>query len=386
MCSKVKWLQLIPLTMMMMMIGTLGSSSRASIIPSPGNNSSQSVPQTHQPWRFGPHEKPSKTEIWGYGMLLVTGISSCSVIGGLCLPCISNRFYPSFMTVLIGLAMGTLLSSACFHLLPTALQAHEIFEEKGDYLFPALGTVIGAYSFLLVETCLKVVLQFRQRPKGNPATITCVQTIDTEDVVRCQEPAIKASFGHPEYRKKTRKIKDLFCGSGTKSKAEIASVAWMIIVGDSLHNFVDGVAIGAAFSESVLVGLSVSIAVICEEFPHELGDLAVLINAGMSIRRALLYNFASALSCYVGLAFGILLGDVTESASIIFGVAGGIFLYISLTDMAPELNEAAANASKEGLRAWGKVVILQTIGFSTGVAFLFLMAYFQDSMQLETGL
>jgi zinc transporter ZupT len=52
----------------------------------------------------------------------------------------------------------------------------------------------------------------------------------------------------------------------------VAPVAWMIIFGDGLHNFIDGLSIGAAFTESVLKGISISLAVICEEFPHELGN------------------------------------------------------------------------------------------------------------------
>ena len=54
----------------------------------------------------------------------------------------------------------------------------------------------------------------------------------------------------------------------------IQTVAWMIIFGDGIHNFIDGLSIGAAFSESILTGVSVSVAVLCEEFPHELGDFA----------------------------------------------------------------------------------------------------------------
>ena len=52
---------------------------------------------------------------------------------------------------------------------------------------------------------------------------------------------------------------------------KIATVAWMIIFGDGLHNFIDGLAIGAAFTNSILAGISLSVAVICEELPHELG-------------------------------------------------------------------------------------------------------------------
>ena len=73
--------------------------------------------------------------------------------------------------------------------------------------------------------------------------------------------------------------------SGQSSKPTIATVAWMIIFGDGVHNFIDGLSIGAAFSESILTGISVSVAVLCEEFPHELGDFAVLLNSGMSMKQ-----------------------------------------------------------------------------------------------------
>jgi len=55
----------------------------------------------------------------------------------------------------------------------------------------------------------------------------------------------------------------------------IATVAWMIIFGDGLHNFIDGLSIGAAFNESILTGVSISVAVLCEELPHELGIFRV---------------------------------------------------------------------------------------------------------------
>ncbi len=75
-----------------------------------------------------------------------------------------------------------------------------------------------------------------------------------------------------------------------QSHSHVATVAWMIIFGDGVHNFIDGLSIGAAFSESVLTGISVSLAVLCEEFPHELGDFAVLLNSGMTMRQVLVFN------------------------------------------------------------------------------------------------
>ena len=79
----------------------------------------------------------------------------------------------------------------------------------------------------------------------------------------------------------------------TKSGNKIATVAWMIIFGDGIHNFIDGLSIGAAFSDSILTGISVSVAVLCEEFPHELGDFAVLLNAGMSMKQVSLIFLVS---------------------------------------------------------------------------------------------
>lgn len=61
------------------------------------------------------------------------------------------------------------------------------------------------------------------------------------------------------------------CIIKTGKKKPIKTVAWMIIFGDALHNFIDGLSIGAAFTSSVMTGISVSLAVICEELPHELG-------------------------------------------------------------------------------------------------------------------
>lgn len=63
-----------------------------------------------------------------------------------------------------------------------------------------------------------------------------------------------------------------------------------------------------------------------------LGDFVILLNAGMSTRQALFFNFLSACSCYIGLAFGILVGN-NFAPNIIFAIAGGMFLYISLADM-----------------------------------------------------
>lgn len=120
-------------------------------------------------------------------------------------------------------------------------------------------------------------------------------------------------------------------------KGSIAPVAWMIILGDGLHNFIDGLSIGAAFTETLGKGISISLAVACEEFPHELGDFAILVNAGMSYKQALMYNFLSACCCYLGLIIGILVGENLGINRWIYALAGGMFLYISLCGMVSSL-------------------------------------------------
>ena len=69
------------------------------------------------------------------------------------------------------------------------------------------------------------------------------------------------------------------------------------------------------------------------------GDFAILINSGMTVKKALLYNFLSACMCYLGLIVGILLGENTSAHDWVFAIAGGMFLYISLVDMVSQIKE-----------------------------------------------
>lgn len=109
----------------------------------------------------------------------------------------------------------------------------------------------------------------------------------------------------------------------TANTIVIDNVAWMIVLGDALLNFIDGLSIGAAFDRNILAGMSIAVAVMLEEVTHRLGTFAVLIRAGMSMKQSFLYIFLSACACYPGLALGIFLGDVAEDASpYIFALAG----------------------------------------------------------------
>lgn len=111
-------------------------------------------------------------------------------------------------------------------------------------------------------------------------------------------------------------------------------------MGDGLHNFTDGMAIGAAFSGSVAGGFSTAVAVFCHELPHELGDFAMLLKAGMTMKQALFYNLLSSVLCILGNACGVMLGNTPNASSWVFALAAGMFIYIALVDMMPELSSA----------------------------------------------
>ncbi|XP_008254869.1 zinc transporter ZIP5 isoform X1 [Oryctolagus cuniculus] len=113
-----------------------------------------------------------------------------------------------------------------------------------------------------------------------------------------------------------------------------ASITWMVLLGDGLHNLTDGLAIGAAFSDGFSSGLSTTLAVFCHELPHELGDFAMLLRAGLSFRRLLLLSLVSGALGLGGAALGVglSLGPVPLTPWV-FGVTAGVFLYVALVDM-----------------------------------------------------
>ncbi|KAJ0059454.1 hypothetical protein NL108_018223 [Boleophthalmus pectinirostris] len=163
----------------------------------------------------------------------------------------------------------------------------------------------------------------------------------------------------------------------------IASLAWMVVMGDGLHNFSDGLAIGAAFTQGLSSGLSTSVAVFCHELPHELGDFAVLLKAGMTVKQAIWYNVLSAMMAYLGMATGILIGHYAENVSMwIFALTAGLFMYVALVDMMPEMLHN--DAGEHGFSHWG-FFGLQNAGILLGFCIMLLIALFEHRIRLELG-
>lgn len=107
----------------------------------------------------------------------------------------------------------------------------------------------------------------------------------------------------------------------------------MIILGDGLHNFSDGLAIGASFASSLTTGFGTTIAVFFHELPHEMGDFAVLKKNGLSIKRAILFNVLSSILCFLGVVIGLVIGSIDFISDWTFLFIAGTFIYISLVNI-----------------------------------------------------
>lgn len=172
------------------------------------------------------------------------------------------------------------------------------------------------------------------------------------------------------------------CHSEKEMKdAGIASIAWMVIMGDGMHNFSDGLAIGAAFSANITGGISTSVAVFCHELPHELGDFAVLLKAGMTVKQAIVYNLLSALMAYFGMIIGTAVGQYTHNVtSWIFAITAGMFLYVALVDMLPEMLHGDSENHKTCQLGH---FVLQNVGMLTGFTIMLLIAIFEDDIVID---
>ena len=115
---------------------------------------------------------------------------------------------------------------------------------------------------------------------------------------------------------------------------------WSVLVGDSIHNFCDGIIIAAAFLTDPALGLVTSLAIVAHEIPQEVGDYIVLLNAGFSRRKALLYNALSGLAAVVGGVIGYFLVGPWEAAfPYLLVIAASSFIYVALADLLPQMQQ-----------------------------------------------
>ena len=217
--------------------------------------------------------------VWFQALTAVGVLSGLSLIGAVTLvlaPALLNRV----LVVLIAFAAGALLGDALIHLLPELAES-----ERGFDLTASLAVLGGITGFFLLEK----VLHWHHAH------------FPSEEVV------------HP--------------------------VAVSNLIGDVLHNFVDGAIVAGSFLVSAPLGFATTTAVALHEIPQELGDFAILVHAGLKPRRALLLNFLTGLAAIAGGVTTLLLTSVGGLEHFLIAFSAGAFIYIASTDLIPELHK-----------------------------------------------
>jgi zinc and cadmium transporter len=182
----------------------------------------------------------------------------------------------SIINYLVAFSIGGLIAGAFFNLIP---EAQEALSYQTTFLFVCLGLLI----FFLIEK----ILHWRH----------------------CHDDNCK-----------------------------VHSFAYTSLVGDSIHNFLDGIVIAAAFLVNIGAGIATSLAIIFHEIPQELGDFGVLIRAGFTKQKALFYNLLTALTCIIGGIIGfIFLNKINFIVPYIIAITAGGFIYVAVSDLIPEI-------------------------------------------------
>lgn len=239
------------------------------------------------------------TTAWVSSLLSTFAVSGVSLIGLLALRLDASRLR-RVTEPLLGLGVGTLLGDAFIHLIPSALAA-----APASALAPSLGVLAGMLLFFALDRLVRHRVEARPHPR----------------------PA----------------------------RSELITLN---LVGDGVHNFIDGVLIAAGYLVSPAIGLSTTVAVMAHELPQELADFAVLVHGGLDARRAVAVNLASASAAVLGTLCTLALGAAAGPAltQVLIPVTAGGFVYIATAQLIPELrrdNRPGALALQLALMAIG---------------------------------
>jgi len=226
--------------------------------------------------------KADTLEFMNNTLLMILGLSFLGsvlgLVGGIAL-LLKEQWAKHASVQLIAFAAGVILATTFLDLLPEAV------EQGGHYVY--YYALFGMVAFFLVEDFL-------------------------------------LHFHHDEEHEK-----------------KFSSIVPLVIVGDSIHNFIDGIVIAASFMADPKLGLLVAIATFLHELPQEIGDFAVLMSAGVSKINVILANLLSALATFVGAIMTYFFIETSHSfIGPLVGVAVGMFLYISSVDILPEITKS----------------------------------------------
>lgn len=218
--------------------------------------------------------------VWIYTLISVIIVSLISLIGVFTLS-IKQEKLEKFLIYLVSLSAGTLLGDAFIHLIP------EAYENSPEIFLVSISILSGIIIFFFMEK----FLQWRH----------CHET-------HCEE--------HPK------------------------PFSYIILTGDTLHNFIDGMVIAASYLVSIPVGVATTLAVVFHEIPQEIGDFGSLVYGGFSRTKALVFNFGTAISAIFGAVIILLINDrASQLTEFLIPFAAGGFIYIATADLIPEIHK-----------------------------------------------
>lgn len=212
-----------------------------------------------------------------YIIIATLSISIISLIGILTLS-LKDKFVQKILLWLVGLSSGALMGGAFLHLLPESVEKAE-------------NTNINVFIWVLMAFILFFVIE-----------------------------------------------KILHWRHCHKNQCEVHTFGTMNLIGDSIHNFIDGLIIAAAFMADYQLGIITTIAVALHEIPQEIGDFGVLLYAGYTRKKAILFNFLTALFAVLGGIIGFYITSLSTKAELyLLPIAAGGFIYIAASDLLPEI-------------------------------------------------
>lgn len=243
-------------------------------------------------------------EIWVYTLVSVLVVSSISLVGVFTLTLQQDRLHRA-LVYLVSFSVGALLGDVFLHMFPEMIAAGHA-ERQGAYI---LG---GILIFFILEKLI------------------------------------------------------LWHHSHTEHEEIVHSVVYLVLVGDGLHNFIDGLVIASSFLVDLRLGLVTTLAVIFHEIPQEIGDFAVLLHGGWKAKKALVANFISGLTAMLGaLAVLVFSRQLSAAPEVLLSLAAASFIYIAMSDLIPELHEEVGTK--------GSLLQFASMGLGVAVMALFLL-------------
>ena len=204
---------------------------------------------------------------------------------------------------MVSFAIGALLGAAFLGLLPHALNSHYVTDTHDI----TLTVLIGLLTFFVLE---KLVIW------RHCHHLEC-EVHGTED-----HDEVHNHHSHSHEQK---------------------SAGTLVLVGDAVHNFVDGILIAAAFLTDIHLGIVTALAVAAHEIPQEVGDFAILLQSGFSRSKALLFNVISSLTTVIGALLAYYsLGSAEELLPYVLAIAASSFIYVAVADLIPGLHKQTA--------------------------------------------